>query len=100
MADHDTYVNANFVHSPLGLDKKLIAAQGPKSNTVDHFWRMIIEHNVTMVVSVCRLEEGGRSKCHKYWPEGDSDTDPTFKKLLRKGYKLTKIEDQPLGPAL
>ena len=40
---HDTYVNANFVHSPLGLDRKFIAAQGPKSNTVDHFWRMIIE---------------------------------------------------------
>ena len=22
----DTYINANFVHSPLGLDKKIIAA--------------------------------------------------------------------------
>jgi protein tyrosine phosphatase len=60
------------------MDKKLIAAQGPLENTVDHFWRMIIEHKVTMVVSVCRLEEGGRPKCHKYWPEGCSDTDPTF----------------------
>jgi protein tyrosine phosphatase len=42
-AGKDTYINANYIHSPLGLDRKLIAAQGPKDNTVDHFWRMIYE---------------------------------------------------------
>jgi tyrosine-protein phosphatase non-receptor type 4 len=26
MAKADTYINANYVHSPLGLDRKLIAA--------------------------------------------------------------------------
>lgn len=40
---YDTYINANYLHSPLGLDMKLIAAQGPKDNTVGHFWRMIYE---------------------------------------------------------
>jgi hypothetical protein len=61
---------------------------------------MIIEQNVTLVVSVCRLEESGRPKCHKYWPEGDSESDPTFKNLLRKGYKLKLLEEKPLGKTL
>jgi len=42
-AGNNTYINANYLYSPLGLDRKLIAAQGPKDNTVDHFWRMIFE---------------------------------------------------------
>ena len=33
-------------------------------------------------MSVCKLAEGGRTKCHKYWPEGSSDTDPAFKGLV------------------
>jgi protein tyrosine phosphatase len=36
-AGKDTYINANYVHSPLGIDRKMIAAQGPKDNTVGHF---------------------------------------------------------------
>ena len=42
-AGNNTYINANYLYSPLGLDRKLIAAKGPKDNTVDHFWRMIFE---------------------------------------------------------
>ena len=61
---------------------------------------MIIEQNVTLVISVCRLEEGGRPKCHQYWPDSDSDTDPKFKKLLRKGYKLKLVEHKILGDTL
>jgi protein tyrosine phosphatase len=40
---------------------------------------MILEQNVTMIISVCKLEEAGRPKCHKYWPEEDSESDPKFK---------------------
>jgi len=61
---------------------------------------MIIEQNVTMVVSVCRLSEGGRSKCHKYWPEGSSTTDPTFKKLMRPGLEVKQVNSTALGPSL
>ena len=53
-----------------------------------------------MIVSVCRLEEGGRSKCHKYWPEGDSLTDPKFKNLLRLDYKVKLVEEKAAGPTL
>jgi protein tyrosine phosphatase len=82
------------------LDKKIIAAQGPKNNTVDDFWRMIFEQNVTLVVSVCRLSEGGRSKCHKYWPEGSSTTDPSFKNLMRPGMVVNQINSTSLGDTL
>lgn len=66
----------------MGTDKKIIAAQGPLMTTVDHFWRMVLLQRVTLIVSVCKLEEGGRPKCHKYWPEGASDTDYAFQNLL------------------
>ena len=69
----------------------MIAAQGPKDNTVGHFWRMILEQNVTLIVSVCRLSEGGRSKCHKYWPEGSSTTDPAFKKINLSGIEVKLV---------
>jgi protein tyrosine phosphatase len=66
----------------MGNDRKFIACQGPKANTVDSFWRMIVQENVTLIVSVCKLAEGGRIKCHKYWPDGSSDSDPDFKGLV------------------
>jgi len=68
----DSYINASYVNSPLGADRKFIACQGPKSNTVEHFWRMVVQERVTLIVCVCKLAEQGRSKCHKYWPEQDN----------------------------
>jgi protein tyrosine phosphatase len=35
-----------------------------------------------LIIAVCRLAEGGRVKCHKYWPEGASDVDKNFKNLV------------------
>lgn len=62
---------------------------------------MIAEQNVTLIISVCRLEESGRPKCHKYWPEGASDTDPAIKKLfITPGLKVTQTGARSLGPTL
>jgi hypothetical protein len=61
---------------------------------------MIIEQNVTLIVSVCRLSEGGRSKCHKYWPEGSSTTDPAFKTIIIPGLEVKSIKSTSLGPTL
>lgn len=30
---------------------------------------MIIENNVTMIVSTCNIKEGGRAKCEQFWPD-------------------------------
>ena len=53
------------------------------SNTVEHFWQMVLQENVKLIVGVCKLRENGQSKCHKYWPEGDSREDVAFKGLIK-----------------
>ncbi|KAF2364656.1 PTP type protein phosphatase [Trinorchestia longiramus] len=62
------YINANFV---LGYKerKKFICAQGPMDGTVDDFWRMIVEQGCGICVMLTNLEENGKVKCVKYWPE-------------------------------
>lgn len=52
------YVNANFVDSALKPgDRKMIAAQGPLEETVEAFWRMVLQEGVKLIVSVCKLQE-------------------------------------------
>lgn len=55
---------------------------------------------MNLIISVCRLSEGGRPKCHKYWPEGDSDSDKEFKVLINSEFKISKIEEKKLGDTL
>ena len=77
--DHLTgsdYINASFIDvSDMYLLKYVvyicsqgyakgrayIAAQGPLNNTVDDFWRMIWEQNVTTIVMLTRLVEDAKA---------------------------------------
>ena len=42
---------------------------------MDNFWRMVFEHEVSMILMPVRLEENGRPKCHQYWPKLGSTYD-------------------------
>ncbi|CAI9179919.1 unnamed protein product [Rangifer tarandus platyrhynchus] len=61
------YINASYIDG-FKEPRKYIAAQGPRDETVDDFWRMIWEQKATVIVMVTRCEEGNKNKCAEYWP--------------------------------
>ncbi|KAI5628188.1 protein tyrosine phosphatase, receptor type, D isoform X17 [Silurus asotus] len=50
------YVNASFIDG-YRQQRAYIATQGPLAETAEDYWRMLWEHNSTIV-----------EKCHQYWP--------------------------------
>ncbi|XP_040119713.1 receptor-type tyrosine-protein phosphatase C [Oryx dammah] len=64
------YINASYIDG-FKEPRKYIAAQGPRDETVDDFWRMIWEQKATVIVMVTRCEEGNKNKCAEYWPSMD-----------------------------
>nr|XP_036860605.1 receptor-type tyrosine-protein phosphatase C [Manis javanica] len=67
------YINASYIDG-FKEPRKYIAAQGPRDETVDDFWRMIWEQKATVIVMVTRCEEGNRNKCAEYWPSVEQGT--------------------------
>jgi len=76
---HD-YINANLItKSTIGSNWDYIATQAPmstwvdesivKENTMSDFYNMIWQHDVPVIVMLCKLiEEEGKIKAHQYWP--------------------------------
>ena len=52
--------SAKYFFKGFNGEKEFIAAQGPKRETLNDFWRMIWEQNVHIVVMVTPLREDGR----------------------------------------
>jgi len=72
------YVNASRVVFP-GSPRRFIASQAPTRAAVKHFWHMVIQEEVThlfnhpslqvsLIVMITRLREGGVQKADEYWP--------------------------------
>ncbi|XP_067653253.1 receptor-type tyrosine-protein phosphatase T-like [Haliotis asinina] len=66
------YIHASYVQ---GFHERnvFIAAQGPNKVTVDDFWRMIWQENVSEIIMLTRVMEMNRKKCEQYWPDGTKD---------------------------
>lgn len=61
------YINANFINvsfydqldifqTGINADKgtkAIIAAMAPSTSTVEAFWKMILENNVTLIIQLC-----------------------------------------------
>ncbi|XP_027881037.1 receptor-type tyrosine-protein phosphatase V-like isoform X1 [Xiphophorus couchianus] len=60
------YINANFVPGG-GSERDFICTQGPISNTLADFWRMVWEQNVRIIIMVTALREKNTVLCEKYW---------------------------------
>ncbi|PVD24387.1 hypothetical protein C0Q70_14869 [Pomacea canaliculata] len=65
------YVNASYI-TGFNQEKKYIATQGPRDHTIDDFWRMVWQENVTQIVMLTNTIEGGQNKCAEYWPAPDT----------------------------
>lgn len=80
-----SYINANYVSGPSGSPRAYIACQGPLSNTLNDFWRMIWECNVSVIVMACNEYESGKPKCELYWPDQIDGT------LIYGNYQVTLL---------
>nr|BAJ52651.1 protein tyrosine phosphatase [Monosiga ovata] len=68
---NNDYINGNFLKGADGKET-YIATQAPVPEAFYSFWQMVWEQGITTIVMVTNEVEGGKLKCHRYWPDGES----------------------------
>ncbi|CDK29265.1 unnamed protein product [Kuraishia capsulata CBS 1993] len=63
------YINASYLSAP-GSDNKYIATQGPLAETIGDFWRVVVNHNTSLVLSLTPQKENEVEKCAPFWVPG------------------------------
>lgn len=58
----ERYINASYFH-----DKKMIVMQGPLKSTLEDFWLMLYEQQVSHLISLTNYKEGDKEKTHPFW---------------------------------
>ena len=64
-----SYINANYISGYKSEPRAYIAAQGPMSNTIGDFWRMVWSERVACIVMNTKLVERNKNKCERYFPD-------------------------------
>ncbi|CAB11188.1 Protein-tyrosine phosphatase Pyp3 [Schizosaccharomyces pombe] len=89
------YINASIVKIPSG--KTFIATQGPTSNSIDVFWKMVWQSvpKSGIIVMLTKLRERHRLKCDIYWPVELFETlnIGDLSVILVKVYTLTSLNE-------
>ena len=69
-APNDTdYINASHIRLR-GAERHYIATQGPVEPAYAHFWQLVVQENVSVIVMLTHFHEGGREKCGNYFRDG------------------------------
>lgn len=61
------YVNASYVDSLL-KPNAYIVTQGPVEETVQAYWRMVWQENISAIVMLTKTFDFAKVMCHQYWP--------------------------------
>eukprot|EP00048_Salpingoeca_helianthica_P002092 m.54494 g.54494 ORF g.54494 m.54494 type:complete len:333 (-) comp11900_c0_seq3:27-1025(-) len=64
------YINASLIKGYHG-NHSIIAAMGPKKETVGDFYRLLWHYKVKVLLCLTGVKEEGKEKCFKYWPQED-----------------------------
>ena len=56
------FINANWIRG-YKSSQDFIATQGPMATTLGHFWQMVIDHNVKVIVMLTKLAESKDANC-------------------------------------
>ncbi|XP_040288284.1 LOW QUALITY PROTEIN: tyrosine-protein phosphatase non-receptor type 3 [Bufo bufo] len=68
----EDYINASYVNMEIpksNIVNRYIATQGPLPHTCAHFWQMVWNNRLTLIIMLTTLTERGRTKCQQYWPD-------------------------------
>ena len=77
------YINASHVSATVGQQQRFyIAAQGPLPHTVAHFWQMVLQCDVHLLVMLTETDSG----CIPYWPTKVGSTIE-----VGNGFKITHM---------
>lgn len=50
------YINATWIQN-ITLQSRYIVAQGPMSQTVEHFWQMVLDYKIQLIIMLTRTKE-------------------------------------------
>ncbi len=87
--EENFYFNASWV-----LGGRAIACQGPLSDEIDHFWKMVWHADVRTVVMLTNRVEQRKNKCSHYWKLLPCKEEKVFEKgteiIVKREIELTQ----------
>ncbi|RCN26730.1 Protein-tyrosine phosphatase, partial [Ancylostoma caninum] len=75
----------------LQSDREFILTQGPKSNTIEDFWKMIFQEQCAGVVMLCNFYEEGTQSCEEFWPT-DSGSYKYYGKMFVNNKRIDHLD--------